>query len=989
MLASVFALCLIVSAAAAAESPRRFDLPAGEAAQTLKQFAAQSGREIVFAVNAVAKVQTRAVQGDMTPQEALRQMVAGTGLVVTQDARTGAFAVRPGAAPEKNAGSRQAGSPAAPQAVVKLDALEVTGTRIRGMLAGATAQPVLAMDAAQIERTGAQSLGDLFRYIPQISSYSTGQSVTRTAGVNVGAPGSPPVFVPNYTGTNTSASSRTSATLRGTSGDGTLLLVDGRRVPKNNQTNGGDGYDLNGIPLAAIERIEVLLDGASSLYGADAIGGVINVILKKNYRGSEVRVGFENTFDKDAGVFTTSLTHGFGAGRLRGLVTLSLEKANAMALRDRSFTASYDRRPYGGADLRGTVIGGAGRVSRTGTVPLPGLTTTSAAVPPGTTGATITTAEYAAAGAVADTADLAQYQDYSSAYKRRSALANLSYEFSQWLEVYLEARAGRNRNTQAPQPISASLSIPAAYPGNPFGIAVTLSKYFFDVQPERISTNSTLSSVFGARGRFAGDWHYDASVSRVRSHTQADSGSGPSIVAALFNAAVASGQRPNLFYDSTRVANPNAPGVLEALTTAVNEEEITESWIYSAQVDGPVYHLPAGAIAVAAGTEYREEYTDFPLRRDSDLTSALASNREITALFGEVNVPIFAPAQDLALLHQLNLSASFRREHYSDGGNSSNPRAGVAWRPAKWLLLRGSYGEGFKVPNMVQTNAPVRTGSQRFSASVDPLRGNELQNVRFVNIRSGGNPDLRPEQSENATFGAVLEVPRLKGLSVSLDCFDNRFVDRIGAVTFEQRILYFPGRVTRGASLVGDLPGWAGPITDVDTRLVNVAYSETRGYDLGIRYDAATPLGQLMVNVVGTNYTRNVFVPAPGSGPALTVNTDSLPVQVSGSAFLSGGAWGTGALATYRAANRASTSVTVTGSAIRWDWQFNYDFAKSSWARAAAGRWYGKVLTDTKLSLTVFNVFNTAPPFDNMFMPDNTVLDSRLRRYGLSLRREF
>lgn len=101
MLASVFALCLIVSAAAAAESPRRFDLPAGEAAQTLKQFAAQSGREIVFAVNAVAKVQTRAVQGDMTPQEALRQMVAGTGLVVTQDARTGAFAVRPGAAPEK------------------------------------------------------------------------------------------------------------------------------------------------------------------------------------------------------------------------------------------------------------------------------------------------------------------------------------------------------------------------------------------------------------------------------------------------------------------------------------------------------------------------------------------------------------------------------------------------------------------------------------------------------------------------------------------------------------------------------------------------------------------------------------------------------------------------------------------------------------------------------------------------------------------------
>jgi hypothetical protein len=145
----------------------------------------------------------------------------------------------------------------------------------------------------------------------------------------------------------------------------------------------------------------------------------------------------------------------------------------------------------------------------------------------------------------------------------------------------------------------------------------------------------------------------------------------------------------------------------------------------------------------------------------------------------------------------------------------------------------------------------------------------------------------------------------------------------------------------------------------------------------------------MQVAVTGTKYTKNVFVPTPGGAASATVNTDSLPVQISGNVFLFRREWGFGVLTTYRAANRPSADRAVTPAAIRWDAQLNYDFAKAAWVKHRDSVWVRRALGDTKLSLTVFNVFNRRPPFDDLFMPDNTIVDSRLRRYALSLRRTF
>ncbi len=985
-------LAALATAAAADEVRKDFDIPAGEAGPALRQFATATGRETLFAAEIVRGVKTPAVKGRYTAAEALEALLAGTGLTAAVDPATGAVAVRrQTAAPaEKNAGRPAADASAGP--IVKMQELEVTGTRLRGLLAGATAQPIFSLGAAEIDRTGAQSLGDLLRYIPQVSTFTTGQAATMPTRN---------LLLNTVTGATTQtagstqidgAAGRTTATLRGAPAGGTLLLIDGRRAPKNNQARSNDGYDLNGIPLAAIERVEVLLDGASSIYGADAIGGVINIVLKKNYRGTEVRLGYENTFDGDAGIVSGSLTHGFGAGKLSGLITVSAEKSNTMAMRDRAFTASWDRRPYGGFDLRPAIAGGAGQVSRTGTVPLPGLATTAAAVPPGTSGTGLTVADYAAAGAPPGPLDLGAYVDYAAAYRRSAAVAVFNYRHRTWLEPYLELRFARNRNTSLPQPIQArNLAVPAGYPGNPFGIAVTLNRYFTDLQPERVATDDTAAAVLGARGDLPRDWRYDVFVGRVEGRTRSDADAGVEITAAALAAAIAAGRTPNLFYDGRTVANPNAPGVLEALTSPTVDEERAETWSYEAQANGPVFALPAGAVRLALGAERREEYTDFPRRAATDTASARDGAQRVTAFFAEANVPVFGEGKRLPLLHQLNFSGSYRREDYSTGGATANPRGGVAWRPAAWLLVRGSYGEGFKVPTLAQRNAPttVTTASLGVTAtSFDPLRGNTL-NPGAAQITRGGNPGLRPEKSENTTFGLVLDVPAVAGLSVSFDHFDNVFADRIGTLLFGQMAQFYPARITRGANLPTDPAGWAGVVTAADLRAVNINESRTTGYDLGLRYDRALAGGRLQAALGGTKYTRNEFVPVPGLAAAATVNTDSLPVQLSGSAFFTRGAWGAGVLTTYRAANRARPDVRPTPSAIRWDLQGNCDLGRLAWVKAGRDRWYGRAFANTKLSLTVFNVLNDVPPFDFYFMPDNTVLDSRLRRYALSLRRQF
>lgn len=987
---------LLAASVFAADTKRSFDLKEGEAAQTLKAFAAQAQREIAFSPDAVRHVRTNEVRGEITTTEALNRMLAGTGLVATDNAETGVIVVRKETALPNGGNSPIDGAELNESSVAEskviLEVVRVTGSHLRGLLDGATAQPVQVIDQEAIARTGATNIGDILRYIPQVSSFTTGQASTQN-GLGATIDFSTGSVVSYGTPKSMDASGGiTTASLRGAPVGATLLLIDSKRVPKTNQSVGRDGFDLNGIPLSAVDRIEVLLDGASSAYGADAMGGVINVILKKYYTGTEVVLGYENTFDSDVAVKTASISHGFGAGKLRGLITASWEGANEMMMRDRDFLNSFDRSPYGGSDRRhNSIPAGSGKISISGSVPLPGLTTTSAAIPAGTDGTNLTVGDYANAGPIVGKYDPAHYTQYASSYERFSTLAKFDYDVNDRVSLYATVRAGSNVNYQHAAPIEASnLSIPAGYPGNPFGVAITLNKVFTDIQPLLKAENDTQAYTVGATGRLPAGWRYDLSLSQTSSHTRLDGEGGTSITAALFNAARAAGYTPNLFYDGTTVQNPNPPGLIESLTTVSNvSEEKTQTWLYSLQVDGPVYELPGGDIATGFGFERREEYADFPLRSATDTNSARDGKEVVDAAYWEVNVPIFGAGNRLPLLHQLNLSGSYRQEKYTSGSTSKNPRVGLAWRPVQTVLLRGSYGEGSKIPTLQQRTQPTRTANSTTVAvanNLDPLRGNTVNPV--FPILYGGNPNLRNETSENTTYGVVIEVPKVEGLSLSVDWFDNLYNDRISSLNFNQMVTLYPERITRGTNLPTDPAGWAGVVTAADLRPINVAYSQTAGYDIGLNYNRAFDFGRIDVGGYATDYTKNVAIPMPGGTPSPTVTTDTLPLQWNAHAFFYRNAWGVGTFVTYRGEWREEPTQLWTGSATRWDVQFNYDFDKASWL-AGKKNWVSKALADTKLSLTVYNVFDKVPPFNYLYFPDNSILDSRLRRYAVTLRREF
>ncbi|MDB6115325.1 MAG: hypothetical protein JWQ62_2270, partial [Lacunisphaera sp.] len=336
--------CLV---AIAAETTRTFNLPAGDAAQTLKQFSAQSGREIVFAPAAVSSVKTNEVRGDLEPRAALDALLADTGLVATQDAKTGAFAVRRDTSPNaQRVAPTEATTPNDPSKVEQgklvLDKVEVTGSRIRGLLGEADFSPVTSFSRQDIERVGVTSIGELSRLIPQ--AYST------NSYDGIGFGGQSQGNVTTGDGSNASAvvTSRSTINLRGLGIGSTLVLVNGRRLPSTGVIRGNNAGDLSGIPVSAIERIDVLTDGASAIYGSDAVGGVINVILRKSYNGTEINLTYENTFDSDTAVRTATITHSINQGKLSLMLSARWQDRHAFAAVDRRFSATDNWVSLGG-----------------------------------------------------------------------------------------------------------------------------------------------------------------------------------------------------------------------------------------------------------------------------------------------------------------------------------------------------------------------------------------------------------------------------------------------------------------------------------------------------------------------------------------------------------------------------------------------------------------------------------------------------------------
>jgi outer membrane receptor protein involved in Fe transport len=861
----------------------------------------------------------------------------------------------------------------------------VTGSRIRGLLGEQGSRPVLTITREEIDRYGISSLGEIFSYIPQVSSFEPGHLVQSTN--NLGMRNLP------------LTANRVTASLRGAPPGGTLILVNGRRVSRTGLAeagDGSDGYDLGGIPLSAVERIEVLLDGASAVYGADAVGGVINVILRDDYQGTEATLRYEDTYDRKSSVKTASLTHGFSSGRVSGTVTGSWERAGAMEWNDRSFLNSFDRRPFGGTDERSSIFGGAGVVFGA-FGPLPDLGTFFSAIPTGADGVNTTIADYANAGSLPDPFDIGDHTLYSSPYERTNMTGNVDFEFSPVLTGFVQARWSESRTWSPGLPVAvAEAFVPFDAPGNVFGDFVVLSKVLYDVRAaDAKAVRFNRGFTAGLRGRLAGDWRYETALHQVNSKSDKKRGEASFAPGALDNALFGPNP-PNLFYDSSTVASPNPPGMLEALLSPVlHEVEHTRARIFDLQADGPAFTLPMGQVRTSFGAEYRDENVDFPVgatNLDGMGSPFTAHNRYTSGYFAEVRIPLIAESRHWPLLYQLDLDIAVRHDRYSDFPEATNPRYGVLYRPFSWLMLRASQGEGYKVPTLVQLYQPSNLSPGGFGLGpgffMDPERGNEFLNDFFYDALSQGNKDLRPERSETATAGVVLEIPFIDGLSFSFDYYDMKYLDRVTTVGPGDLLNLFPDKVIRGPKLPGDPAEWSGPVTGFISTPVNISVDHRTGYDLGMKYHLSTRWGDWTAQTNASKVKRQAFRFTP-SEP--TFESPPEPLRLSGSMFWNRGPLGAGTMWTYQAVTNISFFTGPASPATtRWDLQGSYDFAE----RAAMGgdSWWSRTLAGTRVSLTIFNLFNDEPPIfaaNDFRQPDNSVLDSRKRRLALSVTAKF
>jgi outer membrane receptor protein involved in Fe transport len=995
----------------AAEAKKNFNVSEGDAATALKQLAKQAGQQVVFPAQDVKDVTTPAIRGEYSLKEALDLALANTGLGAKFDTITGTFAVSRTELPNVQRAAQTATSDrpsqnnAASGPVVTMDSLEVTGSRLRLNAGEQPMQPVLTFTSQEMERLGVADLGQLFQYIPSVTSSTTGLGMELTTGGTSGG------FVGQIT-------ARSTANIRGGTETSTLVLVDGKRVAITARKNaGGNGYDLGGIPLSAIDRVEVLLDGASAIYGSDAIYGVINVILKKRYSGTELHLNYDNTFDGDAGIKTVSLTHGFSTGKLSGLVTLSASVNNLMLLTDRRLTATYNRTLLGGtvdsSSSTTVFVQGAGSVNvASGSLPGISPATLRASIPANTAGTTATVADFASAPAPIG-GNVPDRQGAMGYVRQKSAYLRFAYDFNERLTVTAIARLGANHSSDnGTYRRMENVTIPAGYPGNPFGAAVRLSKIFYDL-PLIYSGITTRNDEYslGAAGKLAGSWRYDASVSYVRGVNNTDrtySADGAlldsvitaSTVAARIVTASAAGRRPALIYDS-RTTTPNAGTNLDEFWVSNAPSvlrDLNENWTYTAQADGTLFALPAGDVRGLVGAERREEYIAFPNSVGGAVWGSIPQ-RNVNSFFAEAKVPIASAKQHLPLLHQFDLNFAVRTENYTDVGRSTKPRYGAAWRPIKSVLVRGSYGQGFLVPPLYRTASATTSSTLPWSAfgtdGIDPLRGNTIAPVS-VTIRGGGNPNLRPQKSEHFGYGIIVDLPKVPGLSVSLDWFDNRYSDNLGGIsTVTDRVQYAPWTITRGANLPTDQPGWAGPITAYDGRIINISSARTAGYNFGIRWNKTTAWGNFAFNSSGEKILRDEQRIVPSSPLTASVNKIFRPMRVTSSLFWSHRGWDAGVTGLYggeywvNTSNATLAASRFTDSVVRWDLNAGYDFGRHPGFGAKGDFWWKRAFHDTKLRATIINLFNTEPPLDVRGSFSGAVIDPRLRRYVLDFTKRF
>ena len=684
------------------------------------------------------------------------------------------------------------------------DEIVVVGSQIRGSdIAGIL--PVTSLDTADIEITGAVSGDELLASIPQIGD------VTFREG--------------RFTGVNGARGDVGSINLRGVGDGNTLVLLNGRRVVNHPGTQAVNqtpvvSVNSNALPVFGVRRVEVLRDGASAVYGTDAVAGVINTILDDDFEGLTVQAQYGTSEGTDlnetGGVFKWG--RNFNEGRTNVSLFGNFMIRNGMPATDLLNSSTEDLRPF----FVGTVYEGDTQLRNTSTdTPWGSFRTVSGSeatgigdndfhIQPdtfdGCLGPALLGGVCADDGSSISTElrlDRARYRDIVGDVDRYNLFAFFNHEMENGTEFFGEAsyyHADYSRERETAQLISSQryqVSVPATAFYNPFGEAVLIGQFRpIDAGRRQISVrNGSFRILGGLRGRWS-DWDWETALLHSEASTE-DRTNRVSLT--LFQQAIArtDASAYNVFAggsltDFSDPGTSNNQDTINSFLVEVRRDGNTSLTMADAKVSNPgVFALPAGDIGVAAGVEWRHEsyeddrddrldgtinFTDIVTGNElpsdvmgSSPTPDTEGDRDVFAAFVELAVPLVSPDMDLPLVHSLDMQLAARAEDYSDVGSVLKPKIAASWFPFAPLQIRGAYSEGFRAPNLEQINATairrVNTGREDWILcealardAGNPAFGNDdaCDNVGVEGVRGGG-PDLEPETSQNYSLGVTFQ----------------------------------------------------------------------------------------------------------------------------------------------------------------------------------------------------------------------------------------